>query len=52
MYYVVSSLTHNSLFAGSYDQCLNYLRTRVTPGGLKYVDILSGQTGRYVSWVL
>jgi hypothetical protein len=52
MYYVVSNLTHNSLYAGSYEGCLNYLRTHVAPGALEYVDIVSGATKRCVSWVL
>lgn len=52
MFYVVSNVREDkpALFAGTYAQCVEYLRSKVNRSALPYVDILSAKTGRYVSW--
>lgn len=50
MYYVVTGPRDRSLFAGSYDQCVEYLKSRVNRSALWDCNIKSAVTGRYVSW--
>lgn len=47
------SVEYSTKFTGSYEDCVQYLRTHKSPDPSKYVlDLVSNSTGRLMSYIL